>query len=125
VADTVAARGRWGTVEWAVDARGRTPAREFYEGLQPDDRAKVDALFGRFAETGKIHNTEKFKKLRAVRGRDLYEFKCFQLRFIGAFAPGFRFLVAHAVRKKKDEHSQADLECGARVLNEHHSRGMP
>lgn len=116
------ARGALGTVEWAEDAAGNVPARDFFSNLDDPDAAKVLVLFRRLAETGQIRNVEQFKKLGTVRGRALWEFKRFQLRFLGGFAGGRRFLVAHGLRKKKDRHSPRDLERAARILMEHLDR---
>ena len=89
------------TVEWARDARGRLPAKEFYDVLDDTDKAKLLVLFKRMADTGKISNQEKFKKLTNIRRTALYEFKSFQLRVIGGFVPGSKFLLALGVRKKR------------------------
>jgi hypothetical protein len=104
-------------VEWAIDSRGRLPGRSFYEGLDATDQAKVMALFKRLAETWRIQNRDKFKSL-GDRGGNLYEFKSFQIRFLGDFRSGFRFLVAHGVRKKRDALSPEDIEVAQRVLQE-------
>jgi len=102
-------------VEWATDGRGNLPAREYYRSLDEEDRAKMNALFGRLAAFGQISNREKFKNLKPT-APDLWEFKSFQLRFIGDFRRGGRFLVAHAVRKKKDNLDRPDIEIARRVL---------
>ena len=118
--DRVAAKGRWGTVEWATDANGESPAKAFYEGLNDGDKAKMNALFGWLARDGRIPNREKFRKLGQQGGKKyshLWEFKSFQLRFLGDFQ-GNRFLVAHGVRKKKDSLSEGDKEKTVRILNE-------
>jgi hypothetical protein len=119
VADRVVVRGAWGAVEWAVDAQGHMPARELYETLGDGDKAKVLALFGRLAETGKITNSEKFKKVADVRGQQIFEFKSFQARLLGSFRPGRRFVVAVGLIKKKDRHNPRDLDTAARILSEH------
>ncbi len=90
----------------------------------------MQALFNRLAEHGKIVNNEKFKKLGEMQGQALWEFKSFQLRFLGGFAPGGRFLLAHGLRKKRDAHARRDLERAARVLRENRQveaelRAMP
>ena len=102
-----------------MDDSGKAPAREFFADLGDPDAAKVQALFNLLANTGQIRNREKFKKLCDMHGQALWEFKSFQLRLLGAFAPGGRFLVAHGLRKKKKAHSRQDLERTARILNEH------
>lgn len=103
---------------WAADASGRMPARDFFLAQSDSDRAKLLALFKRLADFGVISNREKFKKLDG----ELWEFKSFQLRILGTFRPSGIFLLAHGVRKKKDEHSKSDLETARRILKEHDAR---
>ena len=98
------------------------PAREFFEDLSPEDQAKILALFNRLAQTGRISNYENFHQLgpRAPgEARSLWEFKKFQLRFIGAYRPGRRFVVAHGLRKKGDDLKQSDIEKAFRIMQEH------
>ena len=124
--DRVAAKGGSGTVEWAIDARGRLPARDFFGGLDAGDQAKVLALFKRLAENWRFYNRDKFKSL-GERGGNLYEFKSFQIRFLGDFRSGYRFLVAHGVKKKRDTLSPGDVGVAQRVLLENDERegGQP
>ncbi|HLX06714.1 MAG TPA: type II toxin-antitoxin system RelE/ParE family toxin [Thermoanaerobaculia bacterium] len=119
--NSIAAIGQRLTVEWASDTRGRLPALEFYEELSREDRQKVLALFKRLADAGAIANREHFKCLGG-RGGNLWEFKRFQLRFLGDYRPGGRFLVAIGLRKKKDDLSDADIRKAARILAEHDQR---
>ena len=81
----------------------------------------MQALFQRFAETGRIRTKERFRKLGKVDGQSLWEFKSHQLRFLGAFGSR-EFIVAHAFKKKRDRHRPTDLERAARVLVEHSER---
>ncbi len=121
----IAARGAWGTVEWAVASNGELPALGFYEKLSNAEMAKVDALVRRLAETGRIWNEEQFKNLgekAGAEGRKLFEFKRFQIRFIGAFRPGSRFIVAVGVRKKKDNLNKSDIDRALQILAEHDER---
>ena len=88
-------------------------ARKFYLELAPKDRAKIQAQFNNLAEDGRIPTAERFKKLGNRRGLSLWEFKSFQIRFIGAFSKGTspgEFIVALGVRKKADRHKDSDLE---------------
>jgi hypothetical protein len=110
-------------VVWAVDRRGRTPAKRFYSELAQADRAKIQSQFNNLAKDGHIPTTERFKKLRNMRGLALWEFKSFQIRFIGTFSKGTspgEFVVAIGLRKKSDRHKDSDLERAARILNEHY-----
>ena len=120
--DGSAATGDWGTVVWAVDASGAKPALAYFKTLSDEDAAKMQVLFERLAERGRINNTEQFKKLDDLRGRGVWEFKRHQVRFLGGFAPGRQFVVAHGLRKKRDKLRPADLERAARILTEHLSR---
>jgi hypothetical protein len=118
----IAAAGAWGTVEWALDSSRHMPAREVYLSLSPGDRAKMDTLFKNLAEVGRITNREKFRNLgdrAGARARSLFEFKSFQIRFLGDFRRGARFLVAHGItNKKKDDLPRADIERTVRILEE-------
>lgn len=117
----VAASGAWGRVIWARAADGIPPAKTFFEALSTPDQAKTLVLFRRMAEIGPsgLQNREKFKFLDEVRGERIFEFKSFQLRFLGGFRPGGVFLVAHALRKKSDDLPPSALEIAARGLREH------
>lgn len=112
--DRIAAKGTWGTVEWAIAANGTLPAAVFFAALSVADQNKVLALFARLAETGRISNVEKFKAL----GNGLWEFKSFQTRFIGDFRRGHRFVVAVGVTKKTDKLNPADVATAFRILGE-------
>ena len=115
-----AATGEWGSVVW-IEASGRSPALEFYEGLSDAEAAKVQVLFEKWAEHGRINNKEQFKKLGDRQRHGIWEFKR-QLRFLGGMAPGRQFVVAHGLRKKQDKHRFADLDRAARILKEHLAR---
>lgn len=123
--DELAAKGQWGEVLWATDARGAMPARAYFLAQSEGDRAKLQALFQRLADFGRINNEEKFKNLGFKAGKaakGLWEFKSFQLRFIGDFRPGSRFVISHGTRKKKDDLSKSDIDAAVTVLAEHDAR---
>jgi hypothetical protein len=116
----IAARGRWGTIEWAWDLGGRLPAREVYESLEPRDRARIDSLFKMHAENGPLRNALMFRSLGDSGGKQfshLWEFKANQWRFLGDFR-GRRFIVSHGVRKKQDRHRKSDLARAVKILEE-------
>lgn len=117
----IAASGRWGTIEWAVLQDNAIPqAREFYLAQSESDKAKLLVLFQRLAEVGRFSNTEKFKQLgehAGKHGKGLWEFKSFQLRFLGDFRPGCRFILAQGVRKKQDDLRKSDIEKAIHVLD--------
>jgi hypothetical protein len=118
---STAVKGARMTVEWAVDSRGRMPALEFFQSLPREDRQKVMALFKRLADAGDIASREHFKCL-GRSGEGLWEFKRFQLRFLGDYRPGGRFVVAHGLIKKRDALAPADIQRAVRILAEHDQR---
>jgi hypothetical protein len=61
-------------------------------------------------------------KSLGAQGFGLFEFKSFQVRFLGDFRPGKRFLLAHGVQKKKDELDLADVQTAVRILKENDQR---
>jgi hypothetical protein len=91
--------------------------------LSPEDRAKVSALFQRLADFGQIRDQQKFKQLgerAGKKGRGLWEFKRFQVRFFGDFSPGRRFIVASGLDgKKKDDLPRQAIKRAIRILEEH------
>lgn len=105
-------------MEWAETTAGKRPAKEFYEGLDDEDKAKALALFKRFADHGRITNREKFKKLQD----GLFELKSYQVRFLGDHRPGHRFIVATGIKKKRDNHKRKDLKRAHEVLAENDRR---
>ncbi|MFL6196294.1 MAG: type II toxin-antitoxin system RelE/ParE family toxin [Thermoanaerobaculia bacterium] len=109
------------TVEWAVDSRGRTPALDYFQTLEKAERLRIIVLFKRLADHGEISSREHFKNL-GKEGERLWEFKRHQLRFLGDFRSGNRFLVAHGLRKKRDDLGPADIARAKRILEEHDER---
>ena len=115
-----AAEGEWGSVIWATDGNGKSPAMKFFEKKLTDrEKAKVVSLFRRMARDGEITDMQKFKKLDDVKGWTLHEFKSFQIRFLGTYLPGREFIVAIGAKKKKDELMRRYMESAARVLTDH------
>ena len=114
-----AATGTWGRVVWAVETGGKRAALEFFKALSDQDAAKMQVLFRRLAEFGRIDNPQHFKKLEDRQGVAIWEFKRYQIRFLGGFGPGRQFVVAHGLRKKRDKLRSPDISRAARILTEH------
>lgn len=116
----VAARGSWGTVEWAATTTGESvPAKGAFDALGDDDRAKVLALFKWLAGQGQIKNRQKFRQLgQQAKGKaqGFFEFKSFQDRFIGDFRPGKRFIIGAYAHKKKDKLDEEDINRAVKAL---------
>lgn len=112
----IAASGGWGTVVWAVDKSGKSPVRDYFRRLKASDRAKIQAVFNRLANFGRVQSQERFKKLGERNGFALWEVKSFQYRFIGTFSPTREFVVAHGLQKKQNQHRVRDLDIAANNL---------
>lgn len=93
------------------------PAKDFIEGLDVSDQRKLDTLFRRLAETGKIFNKEQFK---IVEGH-IFEFKRYQVR-VGCFQIKTRWLLTHGFIKKQDKWPKAELTRANRIRTEHLER---
>lgn len=87
---------------------GTCPAGDFLDSLDGSDRRKLDVLFERLGNTGKIWNKEKFKKLE---GSDkIWEFKSFQIRIPCFFGPNKKVILAFGLRKKKDKYNADEIQ---------------
>lgn len=120
-AKALAVAGEKFTVEWATDSRDRMPALEYFNTLKKEERQRLMMLFKRLADNGDIANREHFKCL-GEKGERLWEFKHFQLRFLGDYRSGRRFVIAHGLRKKRDELDPAAIARAKRILDEHDER---
>jgi len=107
-------RGRWGAVVFAVLKDGSSPGKDFFSGLDVRDQTKLLALFRLFADSGKIMNREKFKKIDS----DLFEFKSFQIRMFCLIESG-RVVITHGAIKKRDDLSKSDIQRAERIKIEY------
>jgi hypothetical protein len=65
-------RGKFYTVELAVTANERCPAKKFLEGLSYFEREKILRVIKRLADEGKLANREQFKK---IEGEDFFDLR--------------------------------------------------
>lgn len=100
--------GNFFTIQALELADGSCPVGEFLDALTAGDRTKMDVLFERLGDHGRISNREKFRKLADTE--EIWEFKSYQIRVLCFFAPSRLVVLAHAVRKKQDRHRKADIE---------------
>ena len=114
----VIARGRSGTVEWAVMADGTAPAKRWVattNEIAERDRKRLQVIVRAVAEFGhRYRNPSQFKLLddekeggKAAKG--LYEMRGHQLRLLGCFC-GSRFLILHGVIKKQNKLGKETIE---------------
>lgn len=114
----IAYRGRMFTIAYAVDRNGRSPGKEFFDGLPCEDQAKLMRLFALLAEQGKIANPEKFGNLKG----GFREFKSFQVRMPCRFLPQAIVLVTHGFKKQRDRTPREEIERAQRIFQQDQER---
>ena len=105
-ADAAIYRGSAFTIEWYCDDRGISPARDYYEMLPMERRAKFLKLVRLMGEIGRIFDTAKFRS----EGDQIFAFKPQPDRFLCFFFTGRKIIVTHAFHKKsrKLPHGEKD-----------------
>jgi hypothetical protein len=108
--------GEKAALAWAAGASRRFRAKEYFDKLDPKDKAKFDALFRRMAATGEIRNEELFRK----ESDDIYCFKRGQHR-LACYREGKTLMLVHGFRKKSDKgmRLKREIETAARIRTEH------
>lgn len=96
------------SIELHVTDDGVCPVGDYLDALGESGRRKIDVLFERLGDHGKIANKEKFKKLEGTDG--VFEFKSHQIRLLCFFTNDRRVIVCRGVTKKRDKHDSADIE---------------
>lgn len=112
-------QGKFHTVELAVTANGRCPAKEFLKNLSKSDRAKVLKIIERLADEGKAVSREQYKK---IEGENFFEFKKFQIRMPCYFQPGGRIIVTHGFIKKGESIGPEEIKRMKRIRDEYEQR---
>lgn len=95
----IAYLGEQFTIEWYFDARGKSPALDFFEALAQDQKEKLLYLFYTLADTGKIRNETKFRS----EGNQIYAFKPMPDRFLCFFYKNAKVIITNAYTKKADK----------------------
>ncbi|MFZ5450413.1 MAG: type II toxin-antitoxin system RelE/ParE family toxin [Thermodesulfobacteriota bacterium] len=112
-------QGKFHTVELAVTANGRCPAKKFLGGLSKDDREKIMRVIKRLADEGKISNREQLKK---IEGEDFFEFKNFQIRMPCYFQAVGRVIITHGFLKKEAGIRPEEIDRMKRIRHEYEKR---
>ncbi len=112
-------KGKLHTIELAITANGRCPAKKFLDGLSKVDMEKILRVIMRLAGKGKLANREQFKK---IEGQDFFEFKNFQIRMPGYFHADGRIIITHGFLKKGDSIKPEEIDRMKRIRNEYEKR---
>ena len=112
-------KGIFHTIELAVTANERCPAKKFLNGLSKDDIGKILRVIKRLADEGKVTNREQFKK---IEGEDFFEFKNFQIRMPCYFHAAGRLIITHGFIKKGDWIRPEEIDRMKRIRDEYEKR---
>jgi hypothetical protein len=103
-------------IEWAANWQGKQPALEFFDKVAEEERKELRNAIRHLEEgSSATINYQKFKRLN----NELFELKGHQSRLIGSFRPGGRFVIAHGVLKKQDEHRESDLLVAKNIMKQY------
>ncbi len=112
-------KGKFHTVELAITANGKCPAKKFLNGLSKLDREKILRVIKRLADEGKVTNREQFKK---IEGENFFEFKNFQIRMPCYFQADGRIIITHGFPKKEDSIKPEEIDRMKRIRDEYEKR---
>jgi len=115
--DDLLVKGPCAIVAYARRENGSRPAKDFIESLEKLDHAKLTKSFQRMANVGRIHNTERFRKLRGK----IYEFKVYPKVRILCFQLGKAWLLTHGFSKETGDTPSRQIERAEDIMNEHNS----
>lgn len=97
--DWIAYRGSAFTIEWYWDARGNSPALEYFDQLPEDRQDDLLMLLKRMGDLGRIFDKTKFRN----EGDQVFAFKPQPDRFLCFFTTGRKIIITNAFVKKSDK----------------------
>lgn len=106
------------TVECAIRRNGECPSKDFLDSLDNLNRAKIAKIIKKFANVGKVWNTEQFKK---IEGTDFWEFKSFQIRIPMYHCSRGKVALTHGFKKKGDKIPEGQIEKAKLIREEYNS----
>lgn len=83
--------------------------QRFLDGLDAEDRTRVNELFSTLERLGRLDDHTKFHRMY-LPPHSFWSIKAYQIRLMGDYRPGGRFVVAHGCIKKANEHRSKDIE---------------
>ena len=108
-------KGPCAIVAYARRKNGNRPAKDFIENLQQSDRATLARSFKQLADTGKIWNKERFRKLRGK----IWEFKTHPKVRVLCFQSGKTWLLTHGFNKETGDTPSRQIERAEEIMGEH------
>lgn len=111
-------KGPCAIVAYARRFSGKRPALDYIENLKRSDQAKLAKSFVKMAQVGRIHNTERFRKLGGKSGK-IYEFKVHPKVRVLCFQSGKTWLLTHGFDKETGNTPPGQIECAEQIMKEH------
>jgi len=108
-------KGPCAIVAYARRENGNKPAESYIENLEQSDQAKLARSFKQIADTGKIWNTERFRKLRGK----IWEFKIHPKVRVLCFQLGKAWLLTHGFDKETGDTPPRQIERAEEIMKEH------
>jgi len=108
-------KGPCAIVAYACRANGNRPAKDFIENLAQSDQAKLAKSFHYIAHVGRIHNTQRFRKLRGK----IYEFKVYPSVRVLCFQLGKTWLLTHGFYKETGDTPPRQVKTAEDIMKEH------
>lgn len=99
IREFIAYSGTKFTIEWYYNSLYKSQAKDYYEELEEIKQDKIIYLFKLMANTGYIHNIEKFRN----EENQIYAFKLSYDRFLCFFFAGSKIIVTNAFEKKTNK----------------------
>jgi phage-related protein len=108
-------KGPCAIVAYARRRNGNRPAMDYIEKLQQSDRARLAKSFNKIASVGRIHNIERFRKLRGK----IYEFKVYRKIRVLCFQLGKTWFLTHGFDKESGNTPSRQIERAEAIMQEH------
>jgi phage-related protein len=115
--EDVLKRGPCAVVAYACRLNWNRPAKDYIENLQQQDQATLARYFKQIADTGRIINKERFRKLRGK----IWEFKVHPGIRVLCFQQGKFWLLTHGFKKQSGKTPPKEIERAEDIRNEHMS----
>ena len=118
VREYIAYAGEAFTIEWYIDARGHSPALEYFLSLSEDRQDQVLFLFKRMGDFGRISDLTKFRN----EGDKIFAFKPQPDRYLCFFIAGKKIVISNAFEKKSQKLPPSEKLRALKAYSDYHFR---
>ncbi len=110
-------KGPCAIVAYARRTNGRRPAKDYIEGLEREDQAKLAKSFIKITRVMRISNQEKFRKLGGASGK-VYEFKVHPGIRVLCFQEGKTWYLTHGYNKQTGKTPPKEIRRAETIMEE-------